>query len=216
LFLSFLCMAFSHCCTKIRYAIFSRAIGVRLPKHQQIKKLKMYTYRFIATVFILSIVTGYTSAGENNSYLDINKPIIAIKNVNEQAEAWAVCAASYDVIAEIISAKAANAKQMRDFANGAELAVMISIVVNDIDDDITSKKFASLWAFAKVAAKSIPETKLTMMMAEAELLGDKGVNQFIEKVTNTVKTCMGNLEGQQTYIETWRELAKSGLLELPQ
>ncbi len=43
----------------------------------------------------------------------------------------------------------------------------------------------------------------------------EGGSQFAEKVAATVKICMANFEGQQGYIDSWHELAKSGLLTVP-
>jgi hypothetical protein len=54
-----------------------------------------------------------------------------------------------------------------------------------------------------------------MILADAETLGESGSEKFIERVAETTKVCMSNLEVQQTYIDTWRELAKSSLLTTP-
>lgn len=109
----------------------------------------------------------------------------------------------------------AQARQYKDLSNGASMAVLMAHVSDGLSADITQNKFNALWNFSKTLADSIPETKRTMILADSEALGKEGSDKFIEKVAATIKVCISNLEGQQTYIDTWRELAKSGLLTMP-
>lgn len=155
-------------------------------------------------------------AEETPSYIDGSKPFVSIKDINREAEAWATCAAAYDIMAEILESQPAQAQQMKELANGAEIAVIMALVIDDLKQDITPEKFNALWSFAKVAGREIPKTRRTTMLAEAEALGPKGENSFVDKMAATVKNCVKNLESQQTYIDSWRELAKSGLLKLPE
>jgi len=178
-----------------------------------------HTLKFIAklvlsAVSLLMITQLY--AEETQSYVDGSKAFIAIKDINRQAEAWATCAAAYDIMAEIFESQPTQSQQMKELGNGAETAVTMSLVLDDIKKDITPEKFNALWSFAKVAGQEIPKTRRTTMLAEAESLGKKGANAFVAKVFATVKICVGNLESQQAYIDSWRELAKSGLLKLPE
>ena len=66
----------------------------------------------------------------------------------------------------------------------------------------------------QLAGKEWPKISMTTILADAEVLGSKGSEKLLEKVTLTVKICMSNLHSQQAYIDSWRELAKSGLLKL--
>lgn len=164
---------------------------------------------------LLLVLPGLAIA-EENSYLSVDGPIIQIENVNRQAEAWGTCAAAYDVMAMFFESQPAQAQQLKNFGNGAELAVIMTHVSDGLDPDMGQEGFSALWNYSKTLAESIPETRRTMILADAESAGEDGADEFLQRVTNTVKTCVANLEGQQVYIDTWRELAKSGLLSIPE
>jgi len=164
---------------------------------------------------ILFLFSFIVIANDDLSYVDGSKPFILIKDINRQAEAWGTCSAAYEVMAVILESTPAQAKKVKDLGNGASLAVVMSHVSDGLTSDITPEKFTALWAYSKTLADSIPETRKTMILADAEALGNKGAELFANKISATVKVCLSNLEGQQTYIDTWRELAKSGLLKFP-
>ena len=162
------------------------------------------------------MISSYALGSSDSSYVDGSKPFLAIKDVNRQAEAWGTCSATYDVMAMLLAkSNSAQAKQYKDLGNGASMAVVMVHVSDGLVSDIPPERFNSLWNFSKTLADSIPETKRTMILADAESLGKSGTETFITKVAATTKICMANLEGQQTYIDAWRELAKSGLLTMP-
>lgn len=174
--------------------------------------------KIIKCVGLLSalMISSYSFASSDDSYVDGSKPFLSIKDVNRQAEAWGTCSANYDVMAMLLAeSNPAQEKQYKDLGNGASMAVVMVHVSDGLVPDITPERFNSLWNYSKTLAYSIPETKRTMILADAETLGDKGTEKFITKVAKTTKVCMANLEGQQTYIDAWRELAKSGLLSMP-
>lgn len=172
--------------------------------------------KLILVVFATILIASQSAAGSTElSYVDGSKPFLSIKDVNRQAEAWGTCASAYEIMAMILESQPAQAKQVKDFGRGASLAVMMSHVVDGMSSDITPEEFNSLWIYSKTLVDSIPEVSRTMMLAEAESLGEAGAEKFIEKITATIKVCVANLEGQQMYIDTWRDLAKSGLLTLP-
>ncbi len=168
----------------------------------------------IVAMIALGMFTSLCFSNEA-SYIYGKKRFMDIADVNRQAEAWGTCAAAYDVMALILKSQPAQAKQVKDYGNGASLAVIMTHVSDGLGPDITSDKFNALWNYSKTLGDSIPETKRNMMLAEAEALGEKGSSQFIEKVAATVKVCINNLKYQQVYIDDWRELAKSGLLQIP-
>jgi hypothetical protein len=173
--------------------------------------------KIIYVALFVSLVTGPYAFGEaETSYITGSKQFLSIKDVNRQAESWGTCSAAYDVMAMVLGESSpAQAKQYTDLGNGASLAVVMSHVADGLSSDMDPERFDSLWNYSKTLADSIPETKTTMILADAETLGDSGAEKFISKLAETVKICMENLEGQQAYIDTWRELAKSGLLEMP-
>lgn len=167
--------------------------------------------------FILGIIFAVPSLADTpDSYVDGGKPFLSIKDVNRQAESWGMCSAAYDVMAMLLAeSNPAQAKQYSDLGNGASIAVVMSHVAGGMSSDMSPERFNSLWNYSKTLVDSIPETRKTMILAEAESLGESGTEKFINKLSATVKVCMENLEGQQRYIDTWRELAKSGLLTMP-
>lgn len=165
----------------------------------------------------------YRTANANQGdtpYVDGSISFVDIENVNRQAETWAMCAAAYDVMAEILAdEKPAQSQYLSELANGAEVAVIMAIVLDGLDKDTTQNGFNALWSMAKLSGTELPKTRLTMLAAEAELYAGKDngkdKNKFLENLTLTFEICIKNLEGQQMYVDAWRSLAKSGLLELP-
>lgn len=164
---------------------------------------------------VLSICKA-NAAEDTTPYVDGSKSFLEIKNVNRQAEAWAMCAATYELMAEILSeAQPARSKQLKELTTGAKVAVTMAIVSNGLDPKISQDRFTALWTMAKLSGTELPKTRSTMLAAEAEANTGKNNGVFIKKLTATIEICIKNLEGQQMYIDTWRELAKSGLLKIP-
>ena len=167
----------------------------------------------------LVITIGQISAEERGaSYVDGSKYFLEIKNKNRQAEAWAMCSATYDAMAELLSeAQPARSQELKELANGAKIAVTMSLMSDCLNDpEITPERFNSLWKIAKLLGSELPKTRQTMLAAEAEsAAGKKNAKIFIANLSATLAVCFKNLEGQQMYIDIWRELAKSGLLKLP-
>jgi len=159
------------------------------------------------------IISNHLYAETNGKpYIDGSKPFLSIKDTNRQAEAWAMCAATYDVTAEMISdSKPARARQIKDLANGAEIAIAMSQVINDLSEDIKTERFNAVWRIAKLSMTELPKTRVTMLLAEAESSDDKV--EFMNNLNATIDVCVKNLEAQQFYIDSWRELVKSGLLQ---
>lgn len=174
---------------------------------------KMLIWAMVA-LSVLSISQA-NAAADATPYVDGSKSFLEIKDVNRQAEAWAMCAATYDYMAGILSeAQPARSKQISELANGAEVAVTMAIVSDGLDPEISQDRFNALWSMAKLSGTELPKTRFTMLDAEAE--ADTGNNAvFLKNLTATFEICIRNLEGQQMYIDTWRELAKSGLLQIP-
>lgn len=172
--------------------------------------------RWIAIILIANASVSVIAEEIGASYVD-DKLFIEIKDVNRQAEAWAMCAATYEFMGEILSeAQPARSRQLKDLANGAEVAVTMSMVAGGLDAEITQERFDSLWTMAKLAGSELPQTRRTMLTAEAESSSSKEeAKVFFANLSATMNVCVKNLEGQQMYIDTWRELAKSGLLKLP-
>ena len=89
----------------------------------------------------------------------------------------------------------------------------MSMVAGSDIGEMTPERFNATWAYSKVAMEEWPKTARTTLLFDDEVLGAEGRDQFVDNLTDTVKICMDNLEAQQVYIDTWRELYKSGLFE---
>lgn len=162
------------------------------------------------------LVLAVSSSAFADAYVDASLPFLDIRDSNQQAEAWAVCAASYDIMSTIMEPRApARAKQLSGLGDGAQLAVGMALVINDLEPDIPLERFKTLWASSAAAMTEWPQARLTSILADAEKLGTERADEFGRKINATVVACMSNLEAQRMYIESWRELVKSGLLELP-
>jgi hypothetical protein len=80
---------------------------------------------------------------------------------------------------------------------------------------MSQSEFNALWNFSKTLMQSIPEVQRTKILSDLESTTDKDGSIFFEKLKNTLEICIRNLDGQQFYIDSWRNLAKSGLLKIP-
>jgi len=171
--------------------------------------------RQLVLALTLFCVSPHGLADSNAGYVDGSMPFLAIQDSNRQAEAWAMCAAVYNVMSENTEGQPAGYRHLHALRNGAELAVIMSMALDSINSDMTSERYSTLWAKAKLAGSELPKAKLRILAAEAESLSVKGSDKFIDKLTATFNICVSNLEGQQKYIDVWRDMAKNGLLLSP-
>lgn len=169
----------------------------------------------ILVFLIFSFWFSEFAVAEGKSYVGESEKIIDISDPHREAQAWATCAAAYDIMAEVIEESApARSKQLSDLANGAELAVIISMVASEINKDMTPEKFENVWNFSKLSGGEIPKTMRTTLLADLESDSSDGKSKFLNDLGKTVSVCAGNLDGQQAYIDMWRDLMKSGLLKV--
>lgn len=173
------------------------------------------TNKFIAGLLGLFAIS-LANASEHPAFVDGSKPFTAIMDVNRQAQAWAVCAASYDIMSTIMKPESpVRSQQLRELSNGAVLSIGMTLVKNELEQDISPERFKTLWDNSKVAMTEWPQTKLTSILSEAEELGTEGAREFGKRINATVVICINNLEAQRKYLDDWHELANSGLLEMP-
>jgi hypothetical protein len=177
----------------------------------------MENLAIVTILFVGALTIGEATATESfTPYVDGSKSFLEIKDVNRQAEAWAMCAATYDVMAQILSEfQPARAQQLRDLAKGAKVTAIMTIASDGLVPDITQERFNALWAMAKLAGTELSSTKRTMLAADAESSTGNEAEVFIGNLSATMEICFKNLKGQQMYIASWQELTKSGKLQLP-
>jgi len=179
-------------------------------------------------VFVLILglpCIGELFAAEATSSLFVRSdtPFVLIADTNAQATEWATCAAIYQLVAESLATdpKTANqAEQIRQQGNGAKLAITMSFVADAFSDmqsppsDGDLARFNAGLEYGKVAMTALPPTQMTAILADLErtkLLNDN-IDAWQEKLLNSFKVCLSNGEGQQSYVDLWRELATSGLI----
>lgn len=167
--------------------------------------------------YIAILLLIFTRSASADAYVDAGKSFVEIEDLNQQAEAWAVCAASYDIMSTIMrESSPERARQLNDLGHGAKLAVGMTLVMGDLDPEISDEKFKALWEKSQAAMSGWPQKKLSAILADAELLGSERSDEFGRKINATVVTCINNLEGQQRYIASWKALVESGLLAVPE
>lgn len=166
--------------------------------------------------YLAVLLLPFSGSALANAYVDASQPFLEIRDVKQQAETWAVCAASYDIMSTIMEADApAKARQLSDLGNGAQLAVGMALVIDDLNPDISVEQFKVLWVDSQSAMSEWPQTQLTSILADAEKLGTERAQEFGKKINATVVACINNLKAQKMYVDSWRELVESGLLQLP-
>jgi len=168
--------------------------------------------------FFVGLVLVQTVSESSNaeSFVDDSKPIVAIENSHKQADAWATCAAVYDLASELLSeSNPAQSKLLANMANGATLAVTMSILNDGLKPDITPERFTILWEMAKVAGNERPQIMRTALESALEGSSDEDQAAHLDNITTTMEVCRKKAPGQQAYIEAWREMAVSGAFQMP-
>lgn len=174
----------------------------------------MNRFSVLMVMIVGALCSSFSYASENgHSYVDDSMSFIANSDVNLEAEAWAMCAASYTVMSEIIlDTRPIQAKKLAELANGAELAVTMSIFTEDLDPDVSLKKMDTLWKAAVIIGHQLPQIRKDILLADAEADTVNNNGQFFSDLQATVKVCSDNILSQQFYVDSWRSLMQSGIL----
>ena len=69
--------------------------------------------------YIAILLLACSGSAFAEAYVGGSKPFIAIKDANREADAWAICAASFDVTAEVLAglSQPAQSKQLQELAS---------------------------------------------------------------------------------------------------
>lgn len=176
---------------------------------------------------LLLLMGDHAAQAEDSSFVRDDIPLISIEDPQRQATEWATCVAVYEIFADIFRSDPAlqsQSDQLHQQANGAKVAVFMALVgdaiekVNEKDDASASmNRISASVNYGKIAMQEWPKTQATQIMAEMErakrLTG--GTDAVMQKMNSTLKVCLNNADGQQAYVDLWRSLAMSGLLEFP-
>lgn len=170
---------------------------------------------FVTLAIFLAALANPAASEISSAYVSDKIPFLEIKNPNRQAEAWGICAAVYQITGDVMEPNSNNSKQFKEMSNGASVAVVMTHVNAGINKNMSQAEFNALWNFSKTLMQSIPEAQRTKILSDLESTTDKDGSMFFDKLKNTLEICIKNLDGQQFYIDSWRDLAKSGLLKIP-
>lgn len=171
----------------------------------------------LTALMVVIVVPLLAAAGSAASYLESHIRFADISNPRQQAEAWAVCAAAYDVMSIIMrESSPERSYQLRDLANGAQISIGMALLSPRIDAGTDAERFGELWAASESAMVDLPQQKLADILEEGETMGDERAQDFGKKINATVVTCIENLDTQRVYIESWQALAKQGLVAPPE
>lgn len=167
--------------------------------------------------YFVIILLAFSSSALAEAYVDSSKPFVEIEDVNDQARTWAFCAAAYDIMSTIMQQRSPErAMQLGALGNGAKVAAGMTLIVDELDPDITPERFRQLWQISSEAMMQWPQQQLDAILADGERLGSAREEEFGRKINATVVSCIGNLKDQKAYVDSWQELIDSGLLAPPQ
>jgi hypothetical protein len=153
-----------------------------------------------------------TATIKGKSFINSSQPFLLIDDVNRQAEAWATCVAVWQIMSEVFGESKAQSDEYSNLANGAKMAIIMTHVSSAItEDNPNPQKLSSTWTLAKTLMDSMPDVILTSLMADLEA---RGMDAWFRDFEPTFVQCNDNLETQQMYVDSWRSLAASGLLDL--
>ena len=162
----------------------------------------------------LSLATNLAIA-DSHTFLSDNEVFLAIENPHREAEAWATCSASLDILAEIAAEDSpAQAKQIHQSANGAGVAIAMSIIADGIDEEKSPEQLSNMMTFAVTQMDSLVDVERVAILSELEKMSQNSqADKFMEKLGNTAAVCSKNAETQQMYIDLWKDMAKSGMFD---
>lgn len=162
----------------------------------------------LTAVPILANTTEVAQPSPQSSFLSID-------DKEAQAMEWAKCSASFDLLGDFLEAeKPATAQKLHDLSRGAKVAVMMSLLSKELNPSLTPEAFNAKHKFAQLAMTTYPEMALTNIYSNWEI-DEATDSQKIDSISKNTVICMENIQAQQMYINLWRELAQSGLLQLP-
>ena len=107
----------------------------------------------------------------------------------------------------------AYASKLNQFGNGAGIAIVMTYYMHmDTNSDQSSftADFARVWQHGLTMRESLMDVSATHIASNIEA---HGLDVSLVKLVNTVSICSDNLDLQQTYIDTWRQLREEGMFE---
>ena len=197
-------------------SIYSHRCRSAVGASREFRTAVIRTSTVISLLFTAVLPLPLPAAG-TDSYIGGQSRFAEISNPRREAEAWAVCAAAYDVMSTIMRESAPErSRQLHHLANGAQVSIGMALVSARIDADADAGQFSELWRASESAMVDLPQQKLADILEDGEAMGDERAQDFGKKINATVFTCIDNLETQRDYVESWRALAEKGLVQPPE
>ena len=84
----------------------------------------------------------------------------------------------------------------------------MAIVMKSHPEISLKEGLSSLWKYGQLQVESLPDIQETAILALLErAVDEKGKDDWYGKLAKTLGICNSNGEGQQMYVDAWRELA---------
>lgn len=169
-------------------------------------------------IFYISIIlisTIFNAQAQGKSWIAKDFPINRDLSDVEEAQRWALCAATIEVLAEVTRdqlKKPATADTLLTYSNGAKTAILGTFLVNASDrmknksDEEVQEIFKKTTEFAIMARTEFPALHKTRIMSDYELRDNK--NSWYDDLGKSAASCLQKpaLELQQIYIDAVRLL----------
>ena len=178
--------------------------------------MELFKVKKIIVAISASLALISSAHSEGTSWIAPDFPSNFSLSDTEQAQQWALCAATLEVLAEVtrdLAKKPATADRLDSFSSGAKTAIIGAFVVKMLErtegktnaevQDIIKETFS----YAAMASKEYPSLKKTEILSDLELREDK--KTWYADLGVSAKACLQKpvLELQQTYIDMVRNLA---------
>jgi 2C-methyl-D-erythritol 2,4-cyclodiphosphate synthase len=163
-------------------------------------------------LFLMSgFFTGNSIATEpDNSYLASKESFLALENVNDEAQAWATCSASLDILSNIMEDQNPNmALQLNNLSNGSDVAILMSQVSRVLaDENFDINELNATITIGKLQMDEMPKAEQARILSDLEIYG---FETMMVKLNSTLMQCAKNNETQKIYVDMMRDMAKSGV-----
>lgn len=150
----------------------------------------------------------------SESYIEGDHQFSANKDKQIEANSWAMCNASYSMLAKINENESpAYALKLNQFGNGASVALVMTYYMRmeTAENGSTfNQDFARAWRYGQSMKEPLIDVAATHIASNFET---EGIDVSLVKLLNTVEICVGNLDLQQAYIDAWRKLREAGIFE---
>jgi hypothetical protein len=164
---------------------------------------------------LLSMPTlSHSNETSSESFIEGKQQFSENQDKQIEANSWAMCSVAYSTLSKVNAAESpAYASKLNQFGNGAGIAIVMTYYKHmDTGDDPSSfnADFARVWQHGLTMRKSLIDVSATHVASNIEA---HGLDVSLVKLVNTVSICSDNLDLQQTYIDTWRQIRELGMFD---